>query len=136
MEDSKQRVANQTKCFLYFIINTVDTCHPELVSGSSFYITITEMNVHYYVYIITNISNSVFYIGVTNNLRRRIYEHKNKIVKGFSSKYNLNKLVYYETFDDINFAIEREKQLKNWHREWKINLVIKSNPDFSDLYID
>jgi len=90
----------------------------------------------YYVYIIINKLNSVFYIGVTNNLIRRIYEHKNKLQKGFTKKYNINKLVYYEEFVDPVSAIEREKQLKNWHRNWKINLIKKKNPEFKDLYDD
>ncbi len=90
----------------------------------------------YYVYITTNITNNVLYIGVTNNLPRRIYEHKNSLVEGFSKKYKTNKLVYYETTNDINFAIIREKQLKNWRREWKMNLIEKENPGFSELNIN
>ena len=89
----------------------------------------------YYVYIITNITNNVLYIGVTNNLPRRIYEHKNGLVEGFSKKYKINKLVYYETTSDINSAITREKQLKNWRREWKMNLIEKENSGFSELNI-
>ncbi|MFZ2969925.1 MAG: GIY-YIG nuclease family protein [Minisyncoccia bacterium] len=91
---------------------------------------------NYYVYILTNVSDSVFYTGVTNDLKKRTYEHKHKLIKGFSSRYHLEKLVYYETFDDINSAIRREKQLKNWHRDWKINLVVEVNPGFSDLNIE
>lgn len=87
-----------------------------------------------YVYILTNKINTVFYIGVTSNLIKRIYQHKNKLVEGFSKKYNLNKLVYYEILDDIKSAIEREKQLKRWHRNWKENLIKKINPEFTDLY--
>ncbi len=89
-----------------------------------------------YIYILTNKNNNVFYIGVTSNLKKRIWEHKNKVVEGFSKKYNLNKLVYYEVGEDILSAIEREKQLKNWHREWKINLIKTQNPNFKDLYDD
>ncbi|MDO8495678.1 MAG: GIY-YIG nuclease family protein [bacterium] len=89
---------------------------------------------HYYVYIITNKYNTTFYIGVTNNLERRLLEHKNKIIKGFSNKYKLVKLVYFEETNNINEAIKREKQLKNWHREWKINLIKSSNPDFNNLW--
>jgi len=89
----------------------------------------------YYVYINTNITDNVLYIGVTNNLPRRIYEHKNGLVKGFSKKYKTNKLIYYETTNDINSAIAREKQLKNWHREWKMNLVRDKNPGFAELFI-
>jgi putative endonuclease len=69
----------------------------------------------------TNKSNKVIYIGVTNDLGRRIFEHKNKLVEGFTKKYNLMKLVCYEVTDDVESAIKREKQLKNWHRGWKIN---------------
>ena len=87
----------------------------------------------YYVYILTNKSNKVLYIEVTNNLERRIFEHKNKLVEGFTKKYNLNKLVYYEATNDIDGALEREKQLKNWHRDWKINLINSSNPNWKDL---
>ncbi|MEW6067652.1 MAG: GIY-YIG nuclease family protein [Nitrospirota bacterium] len=87
----------------------------------------------YYVYILTNKSNKVLYIGVTNNLERRIYEHKNKLIDGFTNKYNLSKLIYFEETDDIESAIKREKQLKNWHREWKIKLITEFNPDWRDL---
>lgn len=87
-----------------------------------------------YVYIATNPNNTVLYTGVTSNLVKRIYEHKNHLASGFTSKYNINKLVYYEIFEDINEAIEREKQLKNWHREWKMNLIKQSNPQFNDIY--
>jgi putative endonuclease len=87
----------------------------------------------YYIYIITNKYHSVFYIGVTNNLKRRVYEHKNKLIEGFSKKYNLTKLIYFEYFNDINSAIRREKQLKNWHRDWKLNLVKSVNPNLNDL---
>ncbi len=87
----------------------------------------------YYVYILSNLNNNVLYIGVTNNLIRRAYEHKNKLVEGFSKRYNLTKLVYYETTESIESAIEREKQLKNWHRDWKINLINKFNPEWNDL---
>lgn len=87
-----------------------------------------------YVYILTNKFNTVFYVGVTSNLVKRAYEHKNKFIDGFTKKYNINKLVYYEIFEDIEFAILREKQLKKWKRQWKIDLIRKNNPDFIDLY--
>ncbi|MEK7149630.1 MAG: GIY-YIG nuclease family protein [Patescibacteria group bacterium] len=87
----------------------------------------------YYVYIMANFKNTTFYIGVSNDLQRRLYEHKNKLIKGFTSKYNLNKLVYFEETNDVKFALWREKQLKNWHREWKINLIKSQNPNFMDL---
>ncbi|OGK20360.1 hypothetical protein A2866_04680 [Candidatus Roizmanbacteria bacterium RIFCSPHIGHO2_01_FULL_39_8] len=87
----------------------------------------------FYVYILSNVKRTVFYIGVTNNLRRRIYEHKEGIVKGFSSQYILKYLVYFEEYKEINSAISREKQLKNWRRQWKINLIKKKNPKLEDL---
>lgn len=88
----------------------------------------------YFVYILTNNTNNVLYIGVTNNLIKRVWEHKNSFVKSFTSKYKVNKLVYFETFQSIHEAITREKQLKNWHRDWKINLIKKENENFKDLY--
>ena len=87
----------------------------------------------YYVYILTNWNDRVMYIGVTNDLARRIYEHKNKLVKGFTSRYNVNKLVYYEYTYDIKAAIEREKQLKGWIRKRKNELVESLNPTWKDL---
>ncbi len=87
-----------------------------------------------YTYIITNKKYGTLYIGVTNNLRRRIYEHKQKIVKGFSSRYNLNRLVYYEIFEDEINAIEREKQLKLFKRQKKIELINDFNTNWDDLY--
>ena len=87
----------------------------------------------YYVYILSNYTNSTLYIDVTNDLKRRIYEHKNKLISGFSSKYNVNKLVYFEETTDIKSAIQREKNLKKWKREWKDELIKKNNPSFYDL---
>ena len=92
-----------------------------------------EEDKQYYVYILTNKSNEVLYTGVTNDLTRRIYEHRNKLVEGFSKKYNLTKLVYYEVTTDIESAISREKQLKNWHRDWKTNLINQFNHNWDDL---
>ena len=89
----------------------------------------------YYIYIMTNKSRTL-YIGVSNNLGRRVYEHKNKMIEGFSKKYNLTKLVYYETFNSVGDAIRREKQLKNWQRQWKINLIESKNKEWKDLSIE
>jgi len=86
-----------------------------------------------FVYIIGN-NRPTLYIGVTSNLIKRVYEHKQGLVDGFSKKYQLYKLLYYEVFGDIEEAIKREKQLKNWHREWKLNLIKSKNPDFKNLY--
>lgn len=88
----------------------------------------------YYVYILTNKYNTVLYIGVTNNLVRRIYEHKQKFVDGFSKKYNLDKLVYYEVTKNVNSAIVREKQLKNYSRTKKNILISEFNYEWIDLY--
>ena len=87
----------------------------------------------YYVYIMTNFSKRSLYIGVTNNLVMRVAEHKAHVNKGFTAKYDYKLLVYYEEFPSAEQAIAREKQLKNWHREWKENLIKQLNPDFDDL---
>ena len=76
------------------------------------------------------------YIGVTNNLERRLYEHKHKLVEGFTKTYNLDKLIYFEIFQNINDAIKREKNMKKWKRQWKIDLIEKENPKWNDLAID
>ncbi|PQJ78948.1 GIY-YIG nuclease family protein [Polaribacter porphyrae] len=90
----------------------------------------------YYVYIITNKKDGVLYIGVSNDLKRRIFEHKNKLIKGFSERYNLDKLIYFEVFQYVSDAIKREKNLKNWKRQWKINLIVEDNADCNDLSED
>lgn len=81
-------------------------------------------------------NSKTLYIGVTNDLMRRIYEHRNKLIDGFTKKYNITKLVYYEVFNTIEEAIRREKQLKNWHRQWKINLIESMNKEWRDLSAD
>ena len=88
----------------------------------------------YYVYIMASKRNGTLYIGVTNDLVRRVYEHKNKLVKGFTAKYNVNQLVYFESTPEIESAILREKQLKKWKRKWKLELIEKMNPGWKDLY--
>ena len=90
----------------------------------------------YYVYILTNRTNNVLYIGVTNNLERRVFEHKHGLIEGFSKRYKLTKLIYFEESLSVVDAIVREKQLKNWHREWKLNLIKSINPGFKDLLCD
>ncbi len=87
----------------------------------------------YYVYIMTNKKNGVLYTGVTNSLERRVYEHKHKLVPGFTSKYNCTRLVYYESGSDVQGAIEREKQIKGWLRKKKIGLIESENPEWKDL---
>ncbi|MEK7127149.1 MAG: GIY-YIG nuclease family protein [Patescibacteria group bacterium] len=86
----------------------------------------------YYVYILTNKSGTL-YIGVTNNIDRRWVEHYVKLNKGFTEKYKIDKLIYYEVFNDVNLAIAREKQLKNWHRDWKLNLIRSVNPNLEEI---
>ena len=88
----------------------------------------------YYVYIMANQNNKVLYIGVTSDLKKRVFEHKEKLVKGFTERYNLNKLVYFEETASIESAITKEKQMKKWNRQWKINLINKFNPEWKDLY--
>lgn len=92
------------------------------------------MNQQYFLYIMTNKNNKVLYTGVTNNLVRRVYEHKNKLIDGFTKKYNIIKLVYYEIFDNPSSAIEREKQIKGGSRQKKINLINSINSQWDDLY--
>lgn len=90
----------------------------------------------YHVYIMTNRKDGTLYIGVTNNLARRAYEHREKLADGFTRKYNLTKLVYYEAYTSAQEAIQREKNMKEWNRAWKIELIAKMNPDWRDLYDD
>jgi len=87
----------------------------------------------FYVYILANKKYGVLYIGVTNNLERRFYEHKNKVNDSFSKQYNANKLVYFEATESIITAIQREKRLKKWRREWKVDLINQDNPEWNDL---
>ena len=94
------------------------------------------MNRTYAVYIMTNYSQTSFYIGITGNLQKRVWEHKNKFVEGFTKRYNIDRLVYYELTDSVETALNREKQLKRWHRDWKINLIKEMNPEFKDLSMD
>lgn len=91
---------------------------------------------NYYVYILTNKNNTTLYIGVTNNIQRRLYEHKNEKIDGFSKKYHLHKLIYLEETNSIIDAISREKQLKGWNRQKKENLINQLNPSWKDLSID
>ncbi len=93
-------------------------------------------DIQYYVYIMTNIGNTVLYTGVTNNLEERVRQHKNKLVKGFTSKYNINKLIYFEEYDYIDDAIAREKQIKAGSRKNKIDFINADNPDWEDLSKD
>jgi putative endonuclease len=88
----------------------------------------------YCVYILASKIGGTLYIGVTNNLVRRVYEHREKLVDGFTKKYDVAKLVYYEAYSEIEAAIVREKQMKKWNRAWKVRLIEESNPNWDDLY--
>jgi len=90
----------------------------------------------FYVYILASKRNGTLYIGVTSNLLQRVWQHKNKLVDGFTKKYNVNTLVYYEVHSNAESAITREKQMKKWRRLWKIELIEEKNPDWKDLYED
>ena len=87
-----------------------------------------------YIYILASKKNGTLYIGVTNDLKRRIYEHKNNLIEGFTQKYQVHRLVYFEKIDDAYQALLREKRLKKWNREWKIKLIEENNPEWNDLY--
>jgi len=105
-------------------------CHPELVSGSYM-----VRKYSYYVYILTNKNNTTFYVGVTNNIVKRLFEHRTGLIEGFTKKYRIKKLVYLEEYNDVKEAIVRKKKLKNWHRDWKLNLIKKGNSQFNDLSV-
>ncbi|UGX93034.1 GIY-YIG nuclease family protein [Bradyrhizobium sp. 521_C7_N1_3] len=89
---------------------------------------------HYYVYILASKIGGTLYIGVTNDLIRRVAEHKSKVVESFTEKYDVARLVYFEQFDDPENAIKREKRLKKWNRAWKVRLIEQHNPNWDDLY--
>ena len=89
-----------------------------------------------YVYLMASRKDGTLYLGVTRDLVRRVYEHKNKTLKGFTSRHDVDRLVWFETYDDPTTAIEREKVIKKWRREWKIRLINEFNPDWRDLYPD
>lgn len=89
---------------------------------------------HYFVYILVNKPYGSLYIGVTNDLIRRVYEHREELVEGFTKRYKIKRLVYFEMHQDVRIAIQREKTLKHWKREWKVNLIEKDNPHWHDLW--
>jgi len=94
------------------------------------------MQNQYYVYILASRINGTLYIGVTNDLKRRVGEHKANLMEGFTKKYSVHNLVYFESYNDIKDALTREKRLKKWNREWKIKLIEELNPHWRDLYND
>ena len=87
-----------------------------------------------YVYFLTNRPNGVLYVGVTNNLVRRVFEHRSGVVEGFTKQHGIKRLVYFEVFDDIQTAIQREHNIKHWPRAWKVRKIVVDNPDWNDLY--
>ena len=89
-----------------------------------------------FVYIVTNKPRGVLYIGVTTDLVRRISEHRQSLIPGFSSKYNCTRLVWYEVHEDVRVAIQREKSLKRWYRDWKVSLIERDNPSWRDLFFE
>ena len=91
------------------------------------------MSKTYAVYILTNYNQTTFILELQEICKKRIWEHKNKVVEGFTKKYNVDRLVYYELTNNVESALNREKQLKRWHRDWKINLIKEKNPEFKDL---
>jgi len=95
-----------------------------------------RMNKQLAVYMLANKKNGTLYIGVTSNLVKRVWEHKKNLVDGFTKRYNVHQLVWYEVHESMNSAIQREKRLKGWKRSWKIKLIEKSNPDWQDLYCE
>ena len=88
----------------------------------------------YYVYIVASKKNGTLYVGVTVSLKRRVWEHKSGAGEGFTAKYGVGKLVYFERFNSIEYAIKREKQIKKWNRKWKLGLIERANPDWTDLF--
>ncbi len=88
----------------------------------------------YYVYLLSSGKHGTLYLGVTNDLVRRVYEHKNKLAPGFTSRHNVHRLVWFECYDDPSSAISREKEIKKWRRAWKVRLIEENNPDWADLY--
>jgi putative endonuclease len=92
------------------------------------------MEKSFYIYILANRRNGTLYIGVTSNLIKRVWEHKNKLAEGFTEKYGVNKLVYFEQASDAENAVRREKRLKKYNRRWKMDLIEKMNPDWKDMY--
>lgn len=102
-------------------------CHPKLDLGSRIMRT-------YYIYILASKRNGTLYVGATNNLQRRIYEHRNNLIDGFTKRYNVHRLVYFEETTNVESALRREKQLKAWERSWKMQLIERTNVQWEDLY--
>ncbi len=123
--------------FIYFfLVKKVNNSLSKWTYNLTIYIFMYKTIHQYYLYVLTNKTNGTLYIGVTNDLERRMFEHKNKLVAGFTKKYGLNKLIYFETYQYVNDAIKREKNMKKWKRQWKIDLIEEENPCWNDLSKD
>ena len=105
---------------------------PALVAG--IHVLLTGMAMAAFVYFMTNRRNGILYVGVTTNLPARAYQHREGLIAGFTKRHGLKKLVYYEAFDDVRDAIQREKSIKHWPHAWKVRLIHQSNPNWNDLY--
>ena len=90
----------------------------------------------YFVYILASKRNGTLYVGITSDLIKRVYQHKNNEIEGFTKRYRIHELIYFEATTDIRSALEREKQLKKWNRSWKVKLIEQSNPEWKDLFLD
>lgn len=110
-------------------------CHPR-EDGDPVYNYLIMNNKSYWVYILASQRNGTLYVGITNNLVKRVWEHKNKKVEGFTKKYEVHHLVYYELHENPESAIKREKQIKKWNRLWKLRIIEEMNPEWKDLYED
>ena len=119
-------------------LQTANRCRNGVRQDCSFVLLIYYIYpmIRYFVYVLTNKNHTVLYTGFTDDLERRTYEHKNKILKGFTVRYNVDKLVYYEEFNEKESAMSRERQLKKYKRHWKENLINEINPHWRDLYED
>jgi putative endonuclease len=94
----------------------------------------SSTHVRGYVYILASAPNGILYVGVTNDLVRRVYQHRNGLIAGFTKKYSVKRLVYFERYEEIQIAIQREHNMKHWSRKWKVRLILANNPNWDDLY--
>ena len=114
-------------------------CHPRVGGGPGIFMYCSGADMpakSYWIYMLASQKNGTLYIGVTSDLIRRVYEHRNHLLEGFTKEYDVSRLVYYEEYDDIGLALTREKQLKKWNRAWKLKLIESNNPSWKDLYED
>jgi putative endonuclease len=129
LQSYRQQISNKISKFEFSELIAAISCHSR-AGGNPKKMTDKQ----YYVYIICNKPNGTLYTGITSDLIKRIWQHKKGLVEGFSKKYGVKTLVYFEVLKDVEEAILREKRIKKWNRKWKINLIEKANPDWNDLY--